>query len=54
MKYFLDRAREPSSWRGLALMLGAFGVQLHPDAVPAIGAAVAATIAAVEIFRREK
>lgn len=54
MKYFIGRAREPSTWRGLALMLGSFGVQLHPDAMPAVGGAVVATIAAIEIFRREK
>jgi len=54
MDYLLARLREPSTWRGLALLVGAFGVQLHPDAIPAIGGAVASIIAVVEVFRRER
>jgi hypothetical protein len=52
MEYVIARLREPSTWRGLALLVGAFGVQLHPDAIPAIGSAVASVIAAIEVFRR--
>ncbi len=53
MKYILDRAKEPSTWRGLAVMLGAFGVYANPDAIQQIGTAVGADISAIEIFRRE-
>jgi hypothetical protein len=54
MKYFLDRAKEPSTWRGLALMLGALGVGVSPDMVNAIGGAVIAALGAIEIIRRER
>ena len=48
--YILDRMREPSSWRGLTLLLTAIGVPLAPavaDAVIAGGLAVAGLIGAV-------
>ncbi len=47
MQYILDRAREPSTWRGVALMLTAFGVHLAPemqDAVITAGVALAGLI----------
>ena len=53
MQYVFDRLKEPSTWRGLSLLLGAFGVGVAPEAVNQIGVAVGAAIAAVEIFRRE-
>ena len=53
MNYLLDRAKEPSTWRGLTMLLGAFGVYAHPDAIQQIGVAVGAVISAVEIFRKE-
>ena len=52
MKYFIDRAKEPSTWRGLAVMLGAFGVYANPDAIQQVGVAVAGIISAIEIFRK--
>ena len=54
MKYFLDRAKEPSTWRGLALMLGALGVGISPDMVHAIGGAVIGALGAIEVIRRER
>jgi len=30
-QYILDRAREPSSWRGLVLFLTAIGVPVAPE-----------------------
>jgi hypothetical protein len=50
----LARLREPSTWRGLAVMFGAMGVGIAPEAILEIGAAVASTIAAIEIIRKEK
>ncbi len=47
MTYILNRAREPSTWRGLALILTAFGVHLAPemqDAVITAGVALAGLI----------
>lgn len=52
MTYILARLKEASTWRGLALLAGAVGLQIAPDAIPAIGSAVAAVISAVEILRR--
>lgn len=48
--YLLDRMREPSSWRGLTLLLTALGVPLAPgvsDAIIAIGLGIAGLIGAV-------
>lgn len=53
MKYFLDRAKEASTWRGLAVMLGAFGVYANPDAIQQVGVAVGAFVSAIEIFRKD-
>ncbi|MBF0427283.1 MAG: hypothetical protein HQL94_00035 [Magnetococcales bacterium] len=35
----LDRFREPSTWRGLVMLLTSFGVTLSPDAMESIVAA---------------
>ena len=35
-QYLLDRAKEPSTWRGLVLILTAFGTALSPDQKEAI------------------
>ena len=48
--YILARMREPSSWRGLTLLLTAIGIPLAPglaDAVIALGLAGAGVIGAV-------
>lgn len=34
--YILDRAREPSTWRGFILFLTAVGVPIHPEMQTAI------------------
>jgi hypothetical protein len=54
MDYIIERAKEPSTWRGLALFAGAVGLHIAPDAMPAIGTAVSALISVIEIFRKEK
>lgn len=53
MQYFIDRAKEPSTWRGLALFAGAVGLHISPDALLTIGTAVSAIISVIEIFRKE-
>ena len=35
-KYLLDRAQEPSSWRGVVLLATAAGVNVAPDLLNAI------------------
>ena len=52
MNYVIDRLKEPSTWRGIALIVGGFGVQVAPDLIPAIGAAVTAAIGLIEVIRR--
>jgi len=52
MEYALARLKEASTWRGVALIVGGFGVQVAPDLIPAIGAAVTAAIGLIEVLRR--
>lgn len=54
MEYALARLKEPSTWNGLALIVGGFGVHVAPDLIPTIGTAVAAFIGLVEVVRKEK
>lgn len=47
MTYVLARLKEASTWRGIALLLTAFGVQVAPDvqeAVISVGIAVAGAV----------
>jgi hypothetical protein len=46
--YLFDRLREPTTWRGLALLLTSFGVTLSPeqsDAILSAGLAIVGAIA---------
>lgn len=46
-QYILDRAKEPSTWRGLILLLTAAGVPLAPElqsAIISVGLAIAGLI----------
>lgn len=48
--YILERAKEPSTWRGLILLLTAIGVPVAPalaDSIISVGLAVAGLIGAV-------
>ena len=47
MAYLLARLKEASTWRGIVLLLTAFGVQVAPevqDAIISVGIAVAGAI----------
>lgn len=35
-QYILDRMKEPSTWRGLILVVTSFGIKLSPDQIEAI------------------
>ena len=35
-QYLLDRAKEPSTWRGLVLIITSFGIALRPEQIEAI------------------
>ncbi len=54
LNYILARLKEPSTYRGLAILGGLVGISLDPDQWTAISAAVAGVIGLVEVFRREK
>jgi len=49
-----NKLKEPSTWRGFAILIGAVGVGLEPAAAEQIGVSLAAAIAAIEIIRKEK
>jgi hypothetical protein len=53
MNKFLSHLKQPSTFRGLAVLGGLAGLSLSPQHWEAIGSAVAAAIALVEIFRNE-
>ena len=47
MTYLLARLKEASTWRGIALLLTAFGVQVAPEvqeAIISVGIAVAGAV----------
>lgn len=49
-KYILERAKEPSSWRGLALLATAAGLNIAPELANAVitaGVAVAGLLGVV-------
>lgn len=54
MKTLLSKLKEPSTFRGLAILAGVLGVSLEPSKWDAIGAAVAAIIGVIEVFRKEQ
>lgn len=54
MKAILSNLKQPSTIRGLAILLGLVGVNLDPDQVNAITAGVVAAIGLIEVFRKEK
>jgi len=54
MKTILDKLKEPSTYRGLAVLAGTAGIVLSPNLTVAIGAAVAAVIGLIEVIRSEK
>jgi hypothetical protein len=53
MNNILARLKEPSTFRGLAILSGLAGIAIDPNQVNAIGAAVAAVIGLIEVFRKE-
>jgi len=54
LQYILDRAKEPSTWKGLAVVATSTGIAITPDqmnAVISIGLAVAGFI---DVITKEK
>jgi hypothetical protein len=54
MKTLFAKLKEPSTIRGVAIIGAVAGLSLEPAKWDAIGAAVAAVIGLIEIFRKEK
>jgi hypothetical protein len=54
MEWLKERIAEPSTWRGLSLLLGLAGVNVAPELVWQIGQLVAAIWAGIEVARKEK
>jgi hypothetical protein len=54
MNNILARLKEPSTFRGLAILAGLGGIAIDPAQVNAIATAVAAVLGLIEVFRKEK
>ena len=50
MAYVLARLKEASTWRGIVLLLTAFGVQIAPDVQEAVISAGVAVAGAIGVF----
>ena len=54
MHYLLTRLTEQSTWRGIILLLTAFGVQVEPELQGHIIAGGLAIVGIINVFRKEK
>ena len=54
MRGLLDRLKEPSTWAGLSVILGVFGVKFAPEQLTAVIGVVTAVCAALAVFLPEK
>jgi len=52
MKYLLDRLKEPSTWRGLAILATVFGININPEQVNAIVTVGGCVIGAIGAFTK--
>jgi len=52
--YLLSRLREPSTWRGLIMVLMGFGVNISPELSDAIIAAGASAVGVVGVITADK
>ena len=50
MQYIINRLKEASTWRGIALLLTAFGVQVAPEVQEAVITAGIAVAGAVGVM----
>lgn len=53
MDWILARLKEPSTWKGLAALLGSIGIAVSPDLILQIGSAAIAVIGIIEMLRKE-
>lgn len=52
-EWLLDRLQEESTWKGVSLVAGMFGIILSPDRLVEIGTAVGIIYGAVDMIRKE-
>lgn len=53
MKYIVERLKERTTYQGLTLLLGVFGVAISPDLLYQIGMGVASVYGLVQTFLPE-
>lgn len=53
-QYVIDRLKEVSTWRGIILIITAFGVTLSPEQAESIIAAGIALVGMFGVLRKEK
>ena len=53
VEYIVARLSESSTWRGLALIIGASGIAIGPSKANAIAAAGMAVAGAINVFRKQ-
>ena len=54
MKALLDRLKEPSSWSGLGLVLGMFGLNVDPGFIQTLSVTLAGGAGVASFFVKEK
>lgn len=54
MQALVDRLKEPSTWAGLGVVLGLFGIHLAPEKLTAVVGVATAVAALVAIFLPER
>ena len=54
MNWFLDRMKEQSTWRGIVLLVTAFGVKLDPERGEAIIALGLAIVGLINVIRKDR
>lgn len=52
-RWILDRLGEVSTWKGVSILAGLFGVVVAPDQLEIIGAAIVSIVGAIETLRKE-
>jgi len=54
MQTILARLREPSSWAGIAALIGIFGIKIAPEQLQAVIALGSAAAGAAAVFMPER
>jgi len=54
LKFFLARLKEPSTWRGIVMLLTGFGVAFTPDQANAVVAVGVAIVGLIGVFTADQ